>query len=116
MKFIRLYHVDKTSVVEIFPDEYLHWQPKNIHEIDDKLSQFLHVTNRIRNACLVIIDCDKAIQYDKLNYVLLEEMISHIDKSIAVIMKNCNTQLKNLVNSLRIPKNIKVYFNDIHRI
>lgn len=108
--------MDKTSVVELFPDEYIQWQPKNTIEIEDKILQFSDVTKRIRHVCLVVVDCDKAIHYDKLNYVLLEELISHIDKNIAVIMKNCNSQLKNIVNSMRIPKNIKVYFNDIHRI
>lgn len=116
MKFIRLYNIDKTSVVEIFPDEYVHWQPKNMSEIDEKLSQFSNVTKRLRDVCLVIVDCDKAIQYDKLNYVLLEELISHVDKNIAVIFKNCNDTLKKIVNSMKISKNIKVYFNDIHRV
>ena len=114
MKFIRLYNVNKSSVLEIFVDEYIKWQPKTEYEIPEKMIQFKKVCDRIQDKCIILIDCDKAIYFDKVNYILIEKMISNIHVNLAVIIKNCNPQIKNLVNSLKIPKNIRVYFNDIY--
>lgn len=114
MKFIHLYHVEQTSVIEIFPDEYIKWQPTTDSDIDEKISHFTKVSNRLRQKCLVVIDCDKAIYFDRVNYILLEKLISHVSINIAVIFKNCNDGLKRIINSLKIPKNIIVYFNDIY--
>lgn len=116
MKFMKLYHVNETSLLEIFPDEYIKWQPITETEISEKIIIFSKVSERLRKKCLVVIDCDKAIYFDKVNYVLLEKMISSIDFPLSVIMKNCNDSLKRIINSLKIPKNINVYFNDIHRV
>ena len=114
MKFIKLYHVKQTSVIEIFPDEYIKWQPTTDSEIEKKMSHFSRISTRLRQKCIIVIDCDKAIYFDRINYILLEKMISHININIAVIFKNCNEGLKRIINSIKIPKNIIVYFNDIH--
>lgn len=114
MKFIRLYHLGNSTVVEIFPDMYIEWQPKTEQEIKTKLNEFKHVEQRIQKKCVVVIDCDKTIYIDKLNFILLLKMIDGIQFDLSVIMKNCNMYLKTLVGNLKLRKNIKVYFNDIY--
>jgi hypothetical protein len=116
MKFIRLYHLGNCSVVEVFPDEYIKLQPHTDDSISIFLKQFENIERRIQKKCVVLIDCDKAIHFDKINFILLIKMIHNIKFPLIVIMKKCNANLKKLVESLDIPKNISVYFNDIYRI
>lgn len=114
MKFIRLYHLGNSTVVEVFPDMYINWQPVSENQVKEKMEEFQIISKRIQKQCVVLIDCDKMIYFDKINFVLLKNMISKINFQLKVIIKNCNEKIKNLINHLNLSKNIIVYFNDIY--
>lgn len=115
MKFIRLYHLGNCSVVEIFPDEYIKIQPNTFENIPEFMKLFKKVESRIQKNCVVVVDCDKTVYFDKINFIVLIKMIHNIKFPLIVIMKNCNYAVKKIIESLDIPKNIRVYFNDLHR-
>jgi hypothetical protein len=118
MKFARLYHLGNCSVIEIFPDEYVKLQPVTFNDVPKFMKLFKSVETRIQRKCVVVIDCDKTVYFDKINFVILLEMIQVVKFPLIVIMKNCNDSLKKVIESIgsSVPKNIRVYFNDLHRI
>lgn len=116
MKFMKFYHMGNSTVVEIYPDEYIKWQPVTEDEIQYKVKILESISKRIQKNIIIIIDCDKMVHYDKVNYVLLKKMISYVDFPLIVIMKKCNKHIKTLIENLKLCKNITVYFNDVYRI
>lgn len=117
MKFIKLYHLNNSTVIEVLPDNYVEWQPKTFDQIDEKLAEFSVVAQRIQKKCVVVIDCDKTVHFDRINFVLLNELLQRsIQFTLIVIMKKCNSVIKTLVQNMKLQKNIRVYFNDIYRI
>lgn len=111
---MKFYHMGNSTVVEVFPDEYIKWQPVTEDDIPSKIQMFENVSRRIQKKILVIVDCDKMVHFDKVNYILLKKMVSGIDFPLIVIMKNCNNKIKTLIENLKLQKNITVYFNDIY--
>lgn len=112
--FLRLHHAPDVTVIEVFPDEYIKWQPLVREDIPKKIETLKKLP--LRKKFVVVIECDRALFFDRINFVLLSEMAKHATTAIPVILKHCGPHLRRIVESVSFPREkISVYFNDILR-
>lgn len=128
MDFLTFYPKGRNLLIEFIPDKYISWQPSNENQIEEKIQEIIPVITDLRSFCrnkgmsqIIIIDCDKAINFDRLNYVLTCKMISiltddypdpdEILKRIEV--RHCNPALTAIYNSSKVllPKKVSDIFH-----
>lgn len=127
MDFLVFYPKGKNIFIELIPDKLVGWQPKTEDEIDTKVKEVEPLILQLKNYCLnnkvnqiIIIDCDKAVQFDKLNYVLVCKLVSKIqekhpdDENILtrIEMRHCNSAVTGIYNASKslLPKRITDIF------
>jgi hypothetical protein len=123
MDFLSFYPKGKNLFVEIVPDKYIQWQPNTEEEIPKKITELTPLINQLRSYCLqksikqiVLIDCDKAVQFDKLNYVLTCKLVSKLveifpdpkDTLSRVEMHHCNSAIVGIYSAAKglLPRTI----------
>ncbi len=85
MDFLKFYPKGKNLIIEIIPDNYISWQPVKEADIEQKSSELIPIIEQLISYCkthrmqeIIIIDFDKAIHYDKINYVLLAKLVHNL--------------------------------------
>ena len=90
MEFIKFFPVDKKLYIEITMDKYVETQPLNTKQVEERVKEWSKQVRMINsytekngfNEQLIIIDMDKAINCQKLNYTLLAKVIHGLLESI----------------------------------
>lgn len=128
MEFLTFYPKGKKMYIELIPDKFIEWQPKTESEIPDKIKELSPLIEQIKEYCdtnsvsqVFIIDCDKAVQFDRLNYVLACKFISeltkiHPDENNTVKrieVRHCNSAIKGIYTASKplLPKKITDIFH-----
>lgn len=117
MDFLTFYPKGKNLFIEFIPDKYILWQPNTENEIQNKIEEIAPVISELREYCksrgiyqIIIIDCDKAINFDRLNYVLACKMITLLTRDYPdpsdtlkrVEVRHCNQAITAIYNSSKI--------------
>lgn len=117
MDFLIFYPKGRNLFIEFIPDKYLEWQPRTENEIHEKIKQLVPLIKELRDYCYVhtisqvfIIDCDKALEFDRLNYVLACKMISILndeypdpnDTLKRIEVKHCHPAITAIFNSSKV--------------
>jgi hypothetical protein len=128
MDFLTFYPKGKNLFIEFIPDKYINWQPNTENDISTKIKEVAPIVNELREYCktrgiyqIIIVDCDKAIQFDKLNYVLVCKMITLLTREYPdpsdtlkrVEVRHCNQAITAIYNSSKIllPKKVVDIFH-----
>jgi hypothetical protein len=128
MDFLTFYPKGKNLFIEFIPDKYIQWQPKTEIEIQQKMSEIVPVISELRDYCrvrgmyqVIIVDCDKAINFDRLNYVLACKMVTLLTRDYPdptdilkrVEVRHCNQAITAIYNSSKIliPKKVVDIFH-----
>jgi hypothetical protein len=128
MEFLTFYPKGKNIFIEFIPDKYISWQPTTENEIDMKVKELVPTITELREYCkqrdisqVIIIDCDKAIQFDRLNYVLACKMVTLLTREYPdpsntlkrVEVRHCNQAMTAIYNSSKIllPKKVVDIFH-----
>lgn len=128
MDFLTFYPKGKNLFIEFIPDKYIIWQPNTENEIDKKVKELVPIITELREYCrtrgisqVIIVDCDKAIQFDRLNYVLVCKMITVLTREYPdpddtlkrVEVRHCNQAITAIYNSSKIllPKKVADIFH-----
>jgi hypothetical protein len=128
MDFLTFYPKGKNIFIEFIPDKYINWQPNTENDISTKIREVVPRINELRDYCrtrgisqVIIIDCDKAIQFDRLNYVLACKMITLLTREYPdpdntlkrVEVRHCNQAITAIYNSSKIllPKKVVDIFH-----
>lgn len=128
MDFLTFYPKGKNLFIEFIPDNYIQWQPNNEEEIQKKVLEIVPVINELRAYCrtrginqVIIIDCDKAINFDRLNYVLACKMITVLTREYPdpddilkrVEVRHCNQAITAIYNSSKVllPRKVSDIFH-----
>jgi hypothetical protein len=128
MDFLTFYPKGKHMYIEMVPDKIIQWQPKNEDELKDKLKEASPVVERLRGYCekrgidqTVIIDCDKAIYFDRLNYILVCKFVNELTKMHPdpnntlkrIELRHCNSAVAGIYNASKplLPKKITEIFH-----
>lgn len=128
MDFLTFYPKGKNLFIEFVPDKYIHWQPSTEDDTLDKVKEIAPVIDELRNYCksrgiyqIIVIDCDKAIHFDRLNYVLACKMITVLTRDYPdpddilkrVEVRHCNQAITAIYNSCKIllPKKVADIFH-----
>jgi hypothetical protein len=123
MDFLTFYPKGKNLFIEFIPDKYINWQPNTENDIKSKIEDIVPIINELRDYCrtrgisqVIVIDCDKAIQFDRLNYVLACKMVTVLTRDYPdpsevlkrVEVKHCNQAITAIYNSSKIllPKKV----------
>lgn len=117
MDFLVLYPKGRNMFIEFVPDKYIGWQPNTEAEIRSKLDEISPVITELRHYCksrgltqIIVIDCDKAVQFDRLNYVLLCKMVTLITRDLPdpddilrrIEVRHCNPVIASIYNSSKV--------------
>ncbi len=115
--FLKISTSGEFTIIEVFPDMYVKWQPVTESQVGEKVSLLESKLKPVLKGkkFLLVIECDRAIFFDKINFVLLSKMSEYLTVPVPVIMRHCGPHLKELVSRVRFSKNLKVYFNDVFR-
>lgn len=128
MDFLMFYPKGKNLYVEIIPDKLIDWQPKIEGEIPSKIKDVSPVIEKVKDVCdvkgfnqIIIIDCDKAVQFDKLNYVLICKFIQELTNKYPdrkntlkrIEVRHCNSAITGIYNASKplLPKKIADIFH-----
>lgn len=128
MEFLTFYPKGKNLFIEFIPDKYISWQPNTEDDIQKKVVEIVPVIEELRRFCreknvsqIIIIDCDKAVNFDKLNYVLTCKMIEIITRNYPdpddilkkIEVRHCNSAITAIYNSSKVllPKNVSNIFH-----
>lgn len=127
--FLKFYPVIKNGkklVIEFIIDKFIFWQPMTTKQVDEKIREIFPVFCQLNTYCddrdldvVCVVDCDKALNYQRLNYVLLCEFISKLceifenTRLSRIEIKHCHTAILLLYNSSLplIPESIRGIFN-----
>ncbi len=112
MDFLKFFPRGRKLIIEFIPDAYIHWQPVKNDDIEGKASELYRVIKGVNSYCeshdmdqIIIIDCDKTIQYNKINYVLLcklvNKMCSYFSKTrlVKIEIRHCNPIIEKFCNA-----------------
>lgn len=127
MDFLVFYPKGKNIFIEIIPDKLVDWQPKTDEDINVKLKELFPLISQLKDYSLqnkvdqiIVIDCDKAIQFDRLNYVLICKLISKLhekhpdDENVLkrIEVRHCNSAITGIYNASKslLPKKITDIF------
>jgi hypothetical protein len=128
MEFLTFYPKGKNLFIEFIPDKYISWQPNTETDIQKKVDEIVPVIEELRRFCrdkqvsqIIIIDCDKAVNFDRLNYVLTCKMIEIITRNHPdpddilkkIEVRHCNTAITAIYNSSKVllPRNVSNIFH-----
>lgn len=128
MDFLTFYPKGKNLFIEFIPDKYVTWQPNTESDVQSKIEKVAPVIHELREYCrarcvsqIIIIDCDKAIHFDRLNYVLACKMVTALTRDYPdpsnvlkrVEVRHCNKAITAIYNSSKIllPKNVVDIFH-----
>lgn len=128
MDFLSFYPKGKHMYVEIVPDKLVHWQPTTEDEIQDKVKEVSPIIEQLRNYCesrgiyqTMIIDCDKAINFDKLNYILVCKLVTELNRLYPdpkntlrrIELRHCNSAVSGIYSASKplLPKKITEIFH-----
>lgn len=128
MDFLVFYPKGKNMYIEIIPDKLVNWQPKTEDEIDKKIDEVSPVIEKVRDHCdtnhlsqNIIIDCDKAIYFDKLNYVLICKLVRELTNKYPdktnnlkkIEVRHCNSAISGIYTASKplLPKKITEIFH-----
>ncbi len=128
MDFLTFYPKGKNLFIEFIPDKYISWQPNTETEIQKKVDEIVPIIEDLRRFCrdkqisqVIIVDCDKAINFDRLNYVLTCKMIEIITRNYPdpddilkkIEVRHCNTAISTIYNSSKVllPRNVSNIFH-----
>jgi hypothetical protein len=85
MDFLTLYPLGRNLFIEILCDKYVTWQPQTAEQLDARLDDITKIISELKQYCaerdmfqVAIINFNKAIQFDKINYVLAAKMCSRL--------------------------------------
>lgn len=127
MDFLVFYPKGKNIFIEIIPDKLVDWQPKTDEDINVKVKELFPLISQLKDYSLqnrvdqiIVIDCDKAIQFDRLNYVLICKLISKLhekhpdDENVLkrIEVRHCNSAITGIYNASKslLPKKITDIF------
>jgi hypothetical protein len=117
MEFLIFYPKGRNLFIEFIPDKYIEWQPRTENEITEKLKEVIPLINELREYCrlhntsqVFIIDCDKAIEFDRINYVLMCKMVSIINEDYPdpnntlkrIEVRHCHPSITAIFNSSKV--------------
>lgn len=128
MDFLVFYPKGKNIFIEIVPDKIITWQPNTEAEVYEKIKELSPLIDQVKEYSeensvtqIMILDCDKAIQFDRLNYVLLCKLVSeltkkHPDKNNLlkrIEVRHCNAAITGIYNASKplLPKKITDIFH-----
>ena len=128
MDFLTFYPKGRHMYVEMVPDKIIQWQPNTEEEINDKIKEVSPVVEKLRNYCesrgiqqTVIIDCDKAIYFDRLNYILMCKFVNELAKRFPdpkntlskIELRHCNSAVSGIYSASKplLPKKITEIFH-----
>lgn len=125
--FLVFYPKGKNLFIEFVPDKYLDWQPVIETDIPNKVSEVGKVITELKEYCetnkinqVIVIDCDKAVQFDRINYVLACKLVTAIQERFPdtkgiltrIEIRHCHPAIKTIINSCKalIPKRVSSIF------
>ena len=128
MDFLTFYPKGKHMYIEMVPDKLVEWQPTIEDDIKKKVEEISPLVENLRSYCekreifqTIIIDCDKAIYFDKINYILLCKLVSELTKKYPdpknilkrIEMRHCNSAVSGIYNASKplLPKKITDIFH-----
>ncbi len=128
MDFLIFYPKGKNLFIEFLPDKYIKWQPCTENEIAEKIKEVVPLIQELRGYCqlhntsqIFIIDCDKALEFDRLNYVLACKMVSILNEEYPdpentlkrIEVRHCHPAITAIFNSSKVllPKKISDIFH-----
>ncbi len=123
MDFLTFYPKGRNVIIEFVPDKYINWQPQTESDIPEKLEQVGKVIEQLKSYCLqnnisqmIVLDCDKAIHFEKINYVLMCKFITrihekhpdHDDILRRIEIQHCHPAIKAIMDASRplLPKRV----------
>jgi hypothetical protein len=123
MNFLTFYPKGKNLFIEFVPDKYIQWQPRTEIEVREKIQEITPIIKELReysSSHVLVIDCDKALEFDRLNYVLMCKMVSILNDEYPdpneslkrVELKHCHPAISAIFNSSKVllPKKIADIF------
>lgn len=125
--FLVFYPKGKNLFIEFVPDKYLDWQPVIETDIPSKVSEVGKIITELKEYCktngisqVIVIDCDKAVQFDRINYVLACKLVTAIHERFPdhegilkrIEVRHCHPAIKTIVNSCKplVPKRVSSIF------
>lgn len=117
MDFLTFYPKGRNIFIEFIPDKYIAWQPMTEDDISKKIKEIVPVILELRNYCkrnnisqIIVIDCDKALEFDRLNYVLACKMVNVLNEKYPdpdenlkrVEVRHCHPAIASIFNSSKI--------------
>lgn len=117
MDFLKFYPKGKNLIIEIIPDKYVGWQPITEDEIQSKIDELSPTVSELLVYCksnnmneIILLDFDKAIHFDKINYILLCKIIKILtdkffddDEKILkkVELRHCNETIVKIYSTVK---------------
>jgi hypothetical protein len=116
MDFLKFYPKGRNLIIEIITDKYVCWQPTIEDEITSKIDEISPIVAELLQYCktnnmneIILLDFDKAIQFDKINYILLCKIIKILtDKFVddektlkKVELRRCNETIVKIFNTMK---------------
>ncbi len=128
MDFLSFYPKGKHMYIEMVPDKLVNWQPKTEDEIKDKIKEVSPLIEQLRSYCesrgirqTMIIDCDKAINFDKLNYILVCKLVTELtllypdpkNTLSKIELRHCNSAIAGIYTASKplLPKKVTEIFH-----
>lgn len=127
MDFLIFYPKGRNLFIEFIPDKYVLWQPRTESEIHEKIEELVPLIKELRSYCdlhntsqIFIIDCDKALEFDRINYVLACKMVSELNEKHPdpndilkrIEVRHCHPAITAIFNSSKVllPKKVADIF------
>lgn len=127
MDFLVFYPKGKNLFIEFIPDKYIGWQPVTEKDISEKVSEVGDIITELKDYCkankvdqVIVIDCDKAIQFDSINYVLACKLVNGIQARFPdhenilkrIEIRHCHPAIRSIVNTCKplLPKRVSSIF------
>lgn len=117
MDFLTFYPKGRKMFIEFIPDKYIAWQPMTEDDISKKIKEIVPMILELRSYCsqnkisqIIVIDCDKALEFDRLNYVLACKMVNILNEKYPdheeilkrVEVRHCHPAIASIFNSSKI--------------
>lgn len=130
--FLKVYPKGRVMVIEIIVDKYINWQPKTDEEVQVKSVELAKIVEEMREYCrsrgitqTIVFDCDKALEFDRLNYVLACKLVSVLTRDYddpdhtlkRIEIHRCHPAIITIYNSAKVllPKCIANIFHAYSR-
>ena len=123
MKFLSFYPKGKNLFIEFIPDKFVEWQPRTEIEVREKMETLVPIIKKLRDyssSHVLVIDCDKALEFDRMNYVLMCKMVTimndehpdHKNRLKRIEVRHCHPAISAIFNSSKVllPKKVADIF------